>query len=107
MRKSLLLVLLCLSGCSWFHSGWFHAKAPVGPEPPQLIVTGAPPGSALFIDGVQVRPASEAGSHAQVVEVTPGTHTLEVRKGDAVAYRENFDIAAGDKRVIPVLSGTS
>ena len=106
LRKSLLIVLLCLSGCSWFHTSWFHAKKPAVPKPPQLVVTGAPAGSALFVDGVQVRQATETGGHAQVVEVAAGTHTLEVRKGEAVTYRENLDIAAGEKRVITVLSGT-
>jgi hypothetical protein len=106
LKKSILIVLVCLSGCSWFHTGWFHAKKPAAPETPQLIVTGAPAGSVLFVDGVQVRQATEAGGHAQVLEVATGTHTLEVRKGDAVTYRENFDVEAGEKRVITVLSGT-
>lgn len=106
MKTSLLVILLCLSGCSWFHTGWLHAKKTAAPEPPQLIVTGAPAGSVLFVDGVQVRQASEAGGHAQVLEVAAGTHILEVRKGDAVTYRENFDVEAGEKRVITVLSGT-
>ncbi len=101
LKTSLLVILLCLSGCSWF-----HAKKAAAPEPPQLIVTGAPAGSMLFVDGVQVRQASEAVGHAQVLEVAAGTHILEVRKDDAVTYRENFDVEAGEKRVITVLSGT-
>ncbi len=102
MRLTVLLLLACLSGCSWF-----HAKKPLAPEPPELTVTGAPAGSILFIDGVQIPPAKEAGNRPQVLQVAPGTHTLEVRWGDAVVYRENFDALGGEKRVIAVLSGAS
>ena len=60
----------------------------------------------LFVDGVQAGQANDAGNRAQTLEVTPGTHTIEVRKGNAVRYRENVDVEAGEKRVITVLSGS-
>jgi hypothetical protein len=95
-------MLVCLSGCSWFHT-----KKPLPPEPTELVVTGAPSSSILFIDGVQIREVNEAGNRPQVLQVAPGTHTLEVKTGDKVAYRENLDIDVGEKRVITVLSGTT
>jgi hypothetical protein len=93
-------VLLC--GCSWF-----HGKKPVAPPPAQFIVTGAPVGSLLFVDGVQTGEAKEAGHQSQIVQVAPGTHILEVKVGDAVVYREDSDIDVGKKRVITVLSGAN
>ena len=106
LRVSLLVMLICLSGCSWFHTNsWFHAKKPLPPEPPELTITGAPAGSILFIDGVQTGQPNEAGARAQVLEVAPGTHILEVRTGNAAVYRENFDAVVGEKLVITVLSG--
>jgi hypothetical protein len=102
MRILLLAAVLCLSGCSWFHK-----KRPVPPDPPQLIVTGAPLGSVLLIDGLPVHAANEPGDHPQTVNTTPGTHELEVKSGEAIVYRENLDVAAGEKRVITVLSGSS
>lgn len=101
LKVSLLLLLALLTGCSWF-----HARKPLAPGPPELIVTGAPAGSILFIDGVQTRPANEAGNRPQLLEVAPGPHTLEVKTGDKVTYRENLDVDVGEKRVITVLSGT-
>ena len=101
MKVSFLIVLLLLSGCSWFH------RKPPAPEPTEFIVTGAPVGSLLFVDGVQTGHATEAGNRTQVLEVTPGTHTLEVKLGDTVAYRENSYVAARGKVVITVLSGNS
>ena len=102
LKIALLMVLACLSGCSWF-----HARKPPAPEPPTLIVTGAPAGSVLFIDGVQIGQAIETSTRTQVLEVAPGAHTLEVRLGDTVAYRESTYVERGDKRVITVLSGAS
>jgi hypothetical protein len=88
------------------HPGsWFHSRKSPAPAPTELIVTGAPARSLLFIDGVQTGEAKEVTSRPQVVDVAPGSHIVEVRMGDAVAYRENTFVAAGDKLVITVLSG--
>jgi hypothetical protein len=100
-KASLLIALACLSGCSWF-----HARSPA-PDPSELIVTGAPTGSILFLDGVQAGQETEASNRPQMLEVAPGTHTLEVRMADTVAYRESTYVAQGEKRVVTVLSGTS
>jgi hypothetical protein len=99
LKISLLIALAFLSGCSWFH------KAKPLPAPAQLIVTGAPVDSLLFVDGVQNGHPTEAGNRTQVLEVSPGTHTLEVKLNDIVAYRENTYVAPHDKVVITVLSG--
>ena len=102
MKISVIAFAVLLSGCSWF-----HGKKPVTPPPAEFIVTGAPVGSLLFVDGVQAGQAKEPGHQSQVVEVAPGTHILEVKMGDAVVYREDSDIDVGRKRVITVLSGAN
>ena len=101
VKISLLIALALLSGCSWFH------KAKPLSDPTRLIVTGAPVDSLLFVDGVQAGHATQASNRTQVLEVTPGTHSLEVRLNDIVAYRENTYVALHDKVVITVLSGNS
>jgi hypothetical protein len=102
LKPSLLILSICLVGCSWFHK-----RTPPPPPPPQLIVTGVPAGAVLFADGVQAGQTAEVNDRTQVLEVSPGTHTLEVKRGDTVAYRESAYVTAGDKRVITVLSGTN
>jgi len=97
-----LAALLCVSGCSWFHK-----KKPSVPDPPQLIVTGAPAGSVVLIDGIPAHAPNEPGDHPQTVRTTAGTHELEVKSGAAIVYRENLDVAAGEKRFITVLSGAN
>ena len=100
--KALSIILLIgLSGCSWFH----HRK-PV-PDPAELIVTGAPAGSIVFVDGVQVGQLTTINNRPQVLEVSSGTHVVEIRRGDTVAYRENAYVAPSEKHVIRVLSGTN
>jgi hypothetical protein len=99
LKAILIILLLCVSGCSWFH------RKPHAPDPTELIVSGAPVGSVVFVDGVQSGQAKEVANRPQEVGVTPGTHVLEVRVGDTVAYRENTYVTQGEKRVISVLSG--
>ena len=99
LKASLIILLLCVSGCSWFH------RKPHAPDPTELVVVGAPVGSMVFIDGVQSGHAKEIANQPQEVAVAPGTHVLEVRMGDTVAYRENTYVTPGEKRVISVLSG--
>jgi hypothetical protein len=75
--------------------------------PPRVIVTGVPAGSLLLVDGVQSGGAQEAGNRTRVLEVAPGTHTVEVKMGDSIVYRESTTVALGQKSVITVLSGNS
>jgi hypothetical protein len=100
MKLFILIALVCISGCSWF-----HARKPPAPEPPELIVTGSPTGSILFIDGAQTGEPIESNKRTRDLVVTAGMHTLEVRMGDTTVYRENTYVAPGEKRVITVLSG--
>ncbi len=102
LKVSLLVLSICLAGCSWFHK-----SPPPPPPPPQFIVTGVPAGAILFVDGVQAGQSADTNDRTQVLDVSPGTHTLEVKRGDTVSYRESAYVAAGEKRVIAVLSGNN
>jgi hypothetical protein len=102
LKIFILLALAVLSGCSWFHK-----KPPPAPVPPELIVTGAPAGSIVFIDGTQRGQAAELNDRPQLLSVLEGTHVVEVHRGDTVVYRENLFVKNGEKRVVTVLSGSS
>jgi PEGA domain len=99
LKAFLIISLLCVSGCSWFH------RKPHAPDPTELVVVGAPVGSTVFVDGVQSGQAKEVAKQPQEVDVAPGTHVVEVRVGETVAYRENTYVTQGEKHVISVLSG--
>ncbi len=102
MKILIFLALTCLSACSWFHS---RAKAP--PQAPELIVTGAPSGSIVFVDNVQGGQALDVNDKTQVLNVAAGAHVVEVRMGSRVVYREQTYVGNGERRVIKVLSGSS
>ena len=101
MKTFLLLMVLSLSGCSWFH------RAKALPPSPQLVVTGAPAGSEVFVDDVKNGQTAEVNDKPQVLKVTAGPHVVEIRSGSAVIYREQTYVGSGESRVIKVLSGTS
>jgi hypothetical protein len=98
VRVLLIIALLGISGCSWFH------RKPHLPPPSELVITGAPAGAVLLVDGTLAGQEAEA-KKPQIFEVAPGTHVVEVKVGDTITYRENTYVAVGEKRLIQVLSG--
>jgi hypothetical protein len=75
------------------------------PDPSEIIVTGAPVGSLVFVDGVQTGQPTVANDHPQVLDVTAGAHKVEIRVGDTFVYREDTYVGLGERRVVMVLSG--
>jgi len=101
LRVFVLVTLACLSAC-----GWFSKKTPV-PDPTEIIVTGAPLGSIVFVDGAQAAQAATTNDHPQVLEVAPGSHKVEIHTGDKVVYREDTYVRLSEHRIVRVLSGLS
>jgi hypothetical protein len=91
-----------LSACSWF-----GARKAQLPDETELIVTGAPVASLVFIDGVQTGQATARNDHPQVLNVAAGAHKVEIHMGDAVVYREDTYVSHGEHHVVLVLSGSS
>jgi hypothetical protein len=75
------------------------------PDPTEIIVTGAPGGSIILVDGLQTGQETAAGDHPQVLNVAAGAHKVEIQVGDKVVYREETYVALGEHRVVTVLSG--
>ncbi len=100
MRVFVLAMLACLSACSWFAS----RKMPV-PDPTEIIVTGAPVGSIVFVDGLQTGQATALSDQTQVLNVAAGAHKVEIHVGDTVVYREDTYVGLSEHRIVRVLSG--
>lgn len=102
MKVFVLLAFACLSACSWFGS-----KRHAMPDPTQIIVTGAPTNSLVFIDGAQTGEATPSNNHSQVLNVAPGAHTVAIQMGGKFVYREQVELNSGEHRVVSVLSGAT
>jgi len=75
------------------------------PDPTEIIVTGAPAGSIVFVDGLQSGQPTALNDHTQVLNVAAGAHKVEIHVGDTVVYREETYVGLGEHRLIRVLSG--
>jgi hypothetical protein len=75
------------------------------PDPTEIIVTGAPVGSVVFIDGLQTGQETALDDHPQVLRVAAGAHKVDIHLGDTVVYREDTYVSLGEKRTVRVLSG--
>lgn len=95
------LALVGLGACSWLGA---H-RPPPPPPPTQLVVTGSPAGSRVFIDGVNVGDAAARSNQTQVLDVAAGTHEVAIELNDKVVYREDTYVAPGERHVVIVKSG--
>jgi hypothetical protein len=75
------------------------------PDATEIIVTGAPAGSIVFIDGAQAGQAAVQNDRPQILNVAAGSHKVEIHVADAVVYREDTYVGPGEHRMVRVLSG--
>ena len=75
------------------------------PDPTEIIVTGAPAGSIVFVDDLQAGQAPALKDHPQVLNVAAGAHKVEIHVGDTVVYREDTYVNPGEHCMVRVLSG--
>ena len=78
----MMMAMACLSACAWFSS----RKSPPA-VPTEIIVTGAPADSIVFVDGVQAGQPAAIEDRPQILNVAPGSHKIEIHVGEAVVYR--------------------
>ncbi|MGH9709405.1 MAG: hypothetical protein ACRD37_02520 [Candidatus Acidiferrales bacterium] len=83
-----------------------HTTVRSGSSQPNLIVNGAPNGSTLFIDGLQVGSATQYDGHPNVLAVLEGTHRVEIRLGESVVYSEKAFVGVGETHTVLVVGGT-
>jgi hypothetical protein len=75
--------------------------------PPTLIVTGAPSGSLLFVDGLEMGSAAQYDGNPKVLAVLEGTHQVEVRLGTSVVHRERAFLSSGQSHTVTVTGTVS
>jgi hypothetical protein len=78
-----------------------------GMSSPTLMVTGAPSGSVLFVDGLDMGSAPQYDGNPKVLAVLEGTHQVEVRLGTNVVYREKAFVSSGQSHNVAVAAAGS
>ncbi len=73
-----------------------------GMAAPTLMVAGAPAGSVLFVDGLDMGSASQYDGNPKVLAVLEGTHQIEVRLGSNVVYKEKAFVSSGQSHTVAV-----
>lgn len=98
---ALLVAVAALVGCMP------QTTVRTGMSPPTLMVTGAPPGSNLFVDGLDMGSAPQYDGNPKVLSVLEGTHQVEVRLGSNVIYKEKAFVSSGQSHNVAVAAAAS
>jgi hypothetical protein len=102
MKLLTILVVLALTGCMLPQT-----TVRTGTSPSTLKVTGAPSGSDLFVDGLDMGAAGQYDGNHKVLSVLEGTHQVEVRLGSNVVYKEKAFVSSGQSHVVAVTGAAS
>jgi hypothetical protein len=97
----ILIVIAALTGCMP------QTSVRTGMSPPTLMVTGAPSGSVLVVDGLDMGSAAQYDGNPKVLAVLEGTHQVEVRLGSNVVHREKAFVSSGQSHTVAVSGAVS
>jgi len=70
-----------------------------------LVVKGAPSGSFVIVDGLEVGPAESFDGNPGALIVEEGTHLVEVKRAGQTIHSERIFISSGETRTISVVFG--
>jgi len=95
-------LLLILSACALPQT-----TVRTGSAQPSLLVTGAPSGAILFVDGLPMGPAPQFDGHPKTLAVLEGAHQVEVRDGSRNLYSGKVFVGNGETHTITILPGAA
>jgi len=98
---AILVAMAALTGCMP------QTTVRTGMSPPTLMVVGAPTGSVLFVDGLDMGSATQYDGNPKVLAVLEGTHQVEVRLGSNLVYKEKAFVSSGQSHTVAVGGATS
>lgn len=101
-RFMILIAVAALAACALPQT-----SVRTGLPPPALIVTGAPSGSLLFVDGLEMGSAAQYDGNPKVLAVLEGTHQVEIRLGTNVVHRERAFVSSGQSHTVAVTGAVS
>ena len=66
---------------------------------PSLIITGAPDGAILLLDGLNMGPAKQFDGRPNYLVVIPGTHKVTILQNDVVIFERAVFVESERKEV--------
>lgn len=100
-RLTILLAVALLSACA-LPQTTVHS----GSSQPGLIVKGAPQGAMLYVDSLQIGPATHYDGNPNVLAVLEGTHKVEIREGSNIVYSEKVFVSSGETHTVLVVGAS-
>jgi hypothetical protein len=98
MKKILIVVMLALTCGIWGCSMPYTSVRTID-DRPTLAFNGAPDGSILFVDGVNMGNAGQYDGDPNVLTVEPGTHSIRITSGDTVVYEQKVFVESALKTI--------
>ena len=107
MHRITLLAAVCMSLALISACSLPQTTVRSGSAQPGLVVKGAPAGSILFVDGLNVGAANDFDGAPKVLSVLEGVHRVEVRQGSTIVYSEKSFVSSGETHTVTVIGGAA
>ena len=92
-----IIALAVLAGCSYPSS-----RTEISDERPSIALSGAPKGSVVFVDGLEMGPATKFDGRNNVLMLEPGNHVIRILLGNDVLLTERIFLSGQATRTLLV-----
>ena len=98
LKQGLVIIALAaLAGCSYPSS-----RTEISDERPSIALSGAPKGSVVFVDGLEMGPATKFDGRNNVLMLEPGNHVIRILLGNDVLLTERIFLSGQATRTLLV-----
>ena len=98
LKQGLVIIALAaLAGCSYPSS-----RTDISDERPSIALSGAPEGSVVFVDGLEMGPATKFDGRNNVLTLEPGNHVIRILLGNDVLLTERIFLSGQATRTLLV-----
>src|SRR5271170_4582224 len=99
-RLSVFMLFALLAACTLPQT-----TVRTGSEQPSLIVKGAPDGSTIYVDGLNMGDAKQFDGNPKVLAILEGSHKIEIRQGSNSVFAEKVFVSNGETHTVAVVGG--
>lgn len=74
-------------------------------DKPGVYIIDPPSNTILYVDGLKVGHAADFNGQPNILVLEPGTHHVEIHKGDDVIHSSDIFLGEGTRREIKLSGG--